>query len=506
MISFIRNKTKGMILLILILLIQLSTSQLILYVQHIFTSRFNEHLYLNLDVCEKNIIEKSIFYNIFDIELQYEEIQEEQKENLSLTCNFYALDSMNSSYIQCVNKENILSKLKRQYYISKRHLQKSFEVKSKGKSLFYTLEIMEDFYLGIIKGDLNESNLYKENSELNIIYKNLDYNIIPISMALDNNYIYPTIVAITSMMLNSNPRTKYNYYIMHPSDFSIENKNCLKDLKKKYDRIIIELIDMKEQYKNAKKDSRISTPSYYRLYLPNLLPNLDKIIWVDGDILAYSDIKEMYDLDMNNFYFKGFLDVIPNAINHITMENDHYICAGVMLINLKELRKNNMVNKFNKFIEEYNDKLYNHDQSVINALCYSKMDILPAKFGLLNMISISFFKELALRYRYKYRYTDKELEDAYNNPIILHLVRKPWKFNTGYNDTVFWMNTYESGWWYYARKTDYYDLITKKYPKPSFYQKHKKKIKKLTKKILLILLIIGILIYIVLTYKSKKTK
>ena len=98
------------------------------------------------------------------------------------------------------------------------------------------------------------------------------------------------------------------------------------------------------------------------------------------------------------------------------------------------------------------------------------------------------------------------MEDAYNNPIILHLVRKPWKFNTGYNDTVFWMNTYESGWWYYARKTDYYDLITKKYPKPSFYQKHKKKIKKLTKKILLILLIIGILIYIVLTYKSKKTK
>ena len=91
---------------------------------------------------------------------------------------------------------------------------------------------------------------------------------------------------------------------------------------------------------------------------------------------------------------------------------------------------------------------------------------------------------------------------------MLHLVKKPLKFNFGYNDTVFWMNTYESGWWYYARKTDYYDLITKKYPKPSFYQKHKKKIKKLTKKILLILLIIGILIYIrlYLTYKKRKIR
>ena len=52
---------------------------------------------------------------------------------------------------------------------------------------------MEDFYLGIIKGVLNEANLFKDNKELNIIYRNLDYNIIPVSMALDN----PTIVAIT---------------------------------------------------------------------------------------------------------------------------------------------------------------------------------------------------------------------------------------------------------------------------------------------------------------------
>ena len=59
--------------------------------------------------------------------------------------------------------------------------------------MFYTLEIMEDFYLGIIKGVLNEANLFKDNKELNIIYRNLDYNIIPVSMALDN----PTIVAIT---------------------------------------------------------------------------------------------------------------------------------------------------------------------------------------------------------------------------------------------------------------------------------------------------------------------
>ena len=124
MISFNLNNTKGMILLILILLIQLSTSQLILYIQHIFTLRINEHLYLILDIYGKNIIKQSFFYNILDIKLQYEKIQEEQKENLSLTCNFYALDSINSSYIQYVNKEEHFIKIEKTILYFKKDIYK----------------------------------------------------------------------------------------------------------------------------------------------------------------------------------------------------------------------------------------------------------------------------------------------------------------------------------------------------------------------------------------------
>lgn len=43
----------------------------------------------------------------------------------------------------------------------------------------------------------------------------------------------------------------------------------------------------------------------------------------------------MYDIDMKGFYYRGFLDNLPNGINHITLDNDHVICSGVMLIILK---------------------------------------------------------------------------------------------------------------------------------------------------------------------------
>ena len=194
----------------------------------------------------------------------------------------------NISKIKCsLNYEGI-------FYITKNNLEKSFEIK----------------YILII-----------QNNSCNFVYQNLNYNIIPISMALDNGYIYLTIVSITSVMLNSNNRNKYEFYIMHPPDLLIENKNELKSLENKYNRCIINLLDMGNKYAKAKLDQRITTPTYYRLSLPDLLPNMNKIIWIDGDTITFKDLKELYDIDMNNYYFKGYLDDCPYCVDHITFEN-----------------------------------------------------------------------------------------------------------------------------------------------------------------------------------------
>ncbi|MBR2579114.1 MAG: hypothetical protein IKE41_03145, partial [Clostridia bacterium] len=42
---------------------------------------------------------------------------------------------------------------------------------------------------------------------------------IPIAMALDDGYTYPTIVAITSMVESKTSNSVYDYYIMHPGEF-----------------------------------------------------------------------------------------------------------------------------------------------------------------------------------------------------------------------------------------------------------------------------------------------
>lgn len=283
--------------------------------------------------------------------------------------------------------------------------------------------------------------------------------IIPIAMALDDGYTYPTIVAITSMMENKNSDTIYKYYIMHPGEFSESSKSKLISLSQKYDKCEINLIDMGEEYKDANDKGHITTPTYYRLSLPRILPDVEKLIWIDGDTLTFGDLNEMYNIDMDNLYCRGFLDSNVRGAEIFDVDNDHCICAGVMILNLAELRKDNMFDKFKVFIEENNDRLVQHDQTVINVLCANKMGGLPAKFGIFNCYdSENDINDFQNSLRAKAKYSVKELMDARDNPIILHCVNKPWKNNDvrGYDE-----------WVKYAKLTDYYEEIKKEYPSVS---------------------------------------
>ncbi len=286
-------------------------------------------------------------------------------------------------------------------------------------------------------------------------------NTIPIAMALDDNYLYPTIVSITSMMENINSeKTQYEYYIMHPGEFSQDSQDKLKTLEKKYKNknCKINFINMGELYKNAKSDKRITTPSYYRLSLSDLdiLKNISKIIWLDGDTLVYKDLTDMYNLDMTDLCYRGFLDPNVHAVDKLIYpeKNDHVICAGVMLVNLDELRKNNMVKKFSDFIEKNNEKLAQHDQTTINSVAYQKIDIFPVKYGVFNG-SNNYMSKLAKKYIYKNKYSKEELLEARKNPVVLHFTcGKPWKNKKVYGAKL---------WWDYAKKTDFYQNINTYY-------------------------------------------
>ena len=273
-------------------------------------------------------------------------------------------------------------------------------------------------------------------------------SVIPIAMASDDNYVIPTVTAITSIMENSKRTTQYDIYILHGAALHQSGKERLSYVEKKYPNCHLIFIDMKDKFKEAPTNAKIPTESYYRLLLPNLLVCVDNIIWLDGDVLVFDDLHEMQSIDMDGYYIKGHLDNQPWAGDRYGVYNDHYICAGVLLMNLKEMRKDNISQRYLDFIEEYRDEIVQHDQTVLNVVGYNKTGVLPAKFGVFNSIpKMRYIKKYLKSLRSPQKYTISEYTEAQKSPVVAHLIAKPWLTKYPYFST----------WWEYVKRTEYYE-------------------------------------------------
>jgi len=186
---------------------------------------------------------------------------------------------------------------------------------------------------------------------------------------------------MTSLAENAGKNTYYDIYAMFHPEFKGEFKKILKNVEMKhYEHCSIIFINMGNKFKEQKTDNRIITPAYYRLELHNLLPNVNRIIWMDSDTIVFEDLTNLIKLDMKGKYMFGFLDNVPDAIKDFGIKDAIVLCSGVLLIDLDALRKNNVTEKFNKFMKEKKDKIVQHDQTIINVVLQNHIGKTPPKY------------------------------------------------------------------------------------------------------------------------------
>ena len=297
------------------------------------------------------------------------------------------------------------------------------------------------------------------NSENNIPVDKSNKLIIACAYATDNAYVYPTLVAMTSLAENAGKNTFYDIYVMINPEFTAENKKVLKSVQIKHpEHCEVIFLDMGSKFKDEKTNQKITTPTYYRLELHNLLPNVHRIIWMDGDTAVFEDLTELITIDMKDNYIMGFLDSIPEAIERFNIKNATVLCAGVLLMDLDALRKNNMGEKFAKFMKEEKEKINQHDQTIVNVVCQGHIAPLPPKYGIWCFEAEKYALKHNERQRPHLRYNKDEFLKAYYHPAILHYVwPKP-----------FWKRKkpiFNNEWWNYAKISGYYNEVYNKSPK-----------------------------------------
>ena len=262
-------------------------------------------------------------------------------------------------------------------------------------------------------------------------------NKIPIAMATDNNYVYPTIVAMTSMLENKKESTYLDFHIMISGQVSEENRNRLKKLKSAYKGCSVKLIDMKDKFSNAYiTSSYITKATYYRLILPGLLNEYKKVLYLDGDIIVRKDLWDLYNIDLKDNYLgavKDFgqitwkLGYAPDYARRLGVKDmNQLINAGILVMNLEQIRKDNMEKKFNEFIPTLESRrLYLNDQDVLNSTCYDKIKFVSPEYNAMQHFGFGYDVMGILVDCYNMQ----EWKKACLDPTIIHYTSsaKPWK-------------------------------------------------------------------------------
>lgn len=274
---------------------------------------------------------------------------------------------------------------------------------------------------------------------------------IPVVFSTDDGYAMPTAVAIKSMLDNFSGNSITIYILF---------KDCLSELSKaimetaldktinKNVRVELSYLDVGESMNIANSHiAHISAATYYRIILPDLLPNDDRCIYLDGDIVVSGDIAELSEILLSDGeYVAGVSTVMiqtcgesvrKERIEEIGIPDfKTYVNAGMLLLNLKALRNNDMVEKMMELVP----KAFSvQDQDIINVVCYGHIRMLPPRFNVLPSI----YKMNNSKLQTVYQLTD--IEEARRNPCIIHYAdkRKPWKYDN-IHEGERWRKTYNS--------------------------------------------------------------
>ena len=159
-------------------------------------------------------------------------------------------------------------------------------------------------------------------------------------------------------MLNQNSDTFINFYILI-SNITKEQSDVINKIGEEHNNCKIDFIDMGNQFKEFRLAFNIwTTANYYRIKLPELLPEVRKIIYLDSDTLVYKDLTEFFNYPIKGKYLVGMPEYVGEEFfirNNVSFNN--FINTGALLCNLEELRKDNISSKILEYIKENHKRI-----------------------------------------------------------------------------------------------------------------------------------------------------
>lgn len=205
--------------------------------------------------------------------------------------------------------------------------------------------------------------------------------IVPIFLAADDKYIQFMMVTMKSIIENASAKYRYKMYVLH-TDITTQNQAVIKRLETSNCKIYF--VNVTEPLKKIEKKIALrdyyTATTYYRLFIADMFPQYEKVLYLDSDTIVKEDIANLYQYNLGDNYIGAVRDQLivqtelfgNYAEKVLGISRGAYFNAGVVLLNCEQFRKKRMLKQFIELLNTYTFVVA-QDQDYLNILCKDKV-------------------------------------------------------------------------------------------------------------------------------------
>ncbi len=273
-------------------------------------------------------------------------------------------------------------------------------------------------------------------------------NHLEIAIAGDSNYLVPLTVLLASLF-DSNPHAGITVNFLYlDSAVSDSDLAALEAFVAGHGQRMRRL-PVSERQLGRIPESRHSKSTWLRLLLPELLPDaVDKVLYLDGDIVVCGDLAPLYRTDITDFYVAAVKD--PTIVHGRAYcrevgipDEAQYINAGVLLMNVDRMRRERITEAFFDHLHRHIDRLVANDQDVLNAVLWRAVKYVSPVYN------YNFWTERDVAGQL---FPAQEIAAVRRRPVIVHYIGpvKPWHYKS--------IHPKRALWWKFLKLTPYKDF------------------------------------------------
>lgn len=293
-------------------------------------------------------------------------------------------------------------------------------------------------------------------------------NNIAIAFCADDNFAPCTAVLIRSILFTGKAEDHYDFVLLH-SGMSMENQKKLTEITATRENASMRFVDVMtfiSQYNfftgTVREEKEISKETYYRLLIPEVMSGYEKVLYLDGDMVALCDVAEVYHMELGSYLVAACRDLVglmayynPDYCidrrngqtqkgywdNELKLKDaNQYFNAGLTLFNIPAFRAAYSIDYLLKYAVSRHWKA--HDQDILNVLCEDKSVLIESNWNSIYGDAPQFLPD-ALRAEY---------QDCWAHPKIAHFAGpfKPWAVPDA---------PFQEYFWPYAAETPYLENL-----------------------------------------------